>query len=607
MTITYQYEFTIANVAPGTSGQFPLATQSTTYLPTTSVVFQQGDVISVKHNHPLGHTINTSTLSDAQGSNPDPSPIGAQASGSVRNFTWSDTNVPTSNNDYLTRWYFNGTTQASGQGSNAYSQEVRYRRVKVDTFTVSPSSGIESGDAITFTVSGLAGLSASGTEGERLYISVYNSSGALVTSGITFDSGISGTMIYGKVGSTDLNTTMTLASTFSPGTYTAHLSHYNGSSFTTNNISNTTVNTGTLNRFFDPQTRMRRVGTTGQDLIVGVNFVVDVNSNGSNQTTNPMDFPDIANAQTNTLIESSVITVTGLTQTAPISINQAKGTEYRVQGGVWRTQPSTINNGQTVQLRNTSPSTSPASQFNYLYVAASGLQTVWMITTSQSTDTTPSPFAMASNVAGANRNSNVTTAPFTPTGYNAATSISINTGSSYSIGTGAFTTTAGNISPGQSVRLRTLTGAYSTTFNAELTIGGVKGTNTTNNAAYWTVATMADPGTTSNSTPGAGSASYGLRVNSDNLTELFGPSKRAINYLAAGSAVLAPGEDTGNKPAEGMTANNSAEIGVSIQLSGAYGTPTASPSFTVTRTNNNFKITNTSTQSRGIKWLVKRY
>jgi hypothetical protein len=71
----------------------------------------------------------------------------------------------------------------------------------------------------------------------------------------------------------------------------------------------------------------------------------------------------------------------------------------------------------------------------------------------------------------------VTSNTITPTGYNSAMSISVSAGASYSINGGAFVTTAGTISPGQTVAVRqTASSALGTTTSVTLNIGGVVGT-----------------------------------------------------------------------------------------------------------------------------------
>ena len=117
-------------------------------------------------------------------------------------------------------------------------------------------------------------------------------------------------------------------------------------------------------------------------------------------------------------------------------------------------------------------------------------------------DSTPDAFTMGANIPNAGINTVITSTSFTPVGYNTATAISVNSGSSYSISGGAFTTSNGTISPGQSIRVRrTTTSAYSTANNIFLAVGGVNGGNTTNSSAFLTITTIAAP--SANTTPAA--------------------------------------------------------------------------------------------------------
>jgi secreted trypsin-like serine protease len=91
-------------------------------------------------------------------------------------------------------------------------------------------------------------------------------------------------------------------------------------------------------------------------------------------------------------------------------------------------------------------------------------------------DTTPGAFSFPSQ-AGVTVGSTVTSAAVTPTGYNAATAITVSNGQ-YSIGcSGSFTSVSGTLSPGQSLCLRhTAAGAPATTVTTTVSVGGVSAT-----------------------------------------------------------------------------------------------------------------------------------
>lgn len=77
----------------------------------------------------------------------------------------------------------------------------------------------------------------------------------------------------------------------------------------------------------------------------------------------------------------------------------------------------------------------------------------------------------------------VTSASITPTGFAAAASVTI-TGGEYSIGDGAFTSAAGQLTPGASIRVRhTAASGFDATTDTVLTIGGVSDTFTSTTRA----------------------------------------------------------------------------------------------------------------------------
>jgi hypothetical protein len=253
-------------------------------------------------------------------------------------------------------------------------------------------------------------------------------------------------------------------------------------------------------------------------------------------------------------------------------------------------------------------STNASSLGNGFFGPAQRVSSVNFVVTSTA-DSTPSAFNVGANQTSG-INSTVTTLPFTPVGYNTATQISVTGGVKYSLGTGAFTSSNSNISPGQSVRLQYITGsAFSTPVTTTITIGGVDGTNTTTNQSNWIVTTIADPGTGSGGTnPVTGS--YGLQLFNDNSNVIYdSSSKRQGNFIIANQiASLADGQTTGELPCEDMTANNTTDIGVLIQAPTVMNTwMSGGLMYTVTRLTNKFKITNNSGKTQTIEYVCVRY
>jgi len=101
-------------------------------------------------------------------------------------------------------------------------------------------------------------------------------------------------------------------------------------------------------------------------------------------------------------------------------------------------------------------------------------------------DTIPDAFSFTAQT-GVALNTAVTSNTITVSGINAASSISITAGGSYSVNGGAFTTVSGTVNNGNTVAVRlTTSGSFSTQTCATLTIGGVQGSfcATTVNPAF---------------------------------------------------------------------------------------------------------------------------
>jgi hypothetical protein len=68
-------------------------------------------------------------------------------------------------------------------------------------------------------------------------------------------------------------------------------------------------------------------------------------------TPDAFTFTDQTGVALSTVIESAVITVSGINTAAAISIT---GGEYSINGGAWTSAAGTVANGQTVKVRHTS-------------------------------------------------------------------------------------------------------------------------------------------------------------------------------------------------------------------------------------------------------------
>ena len=106
-------------------------------------------------------------------------------------------------------------------------------------------------------------------------------------------------------------------------------------------------------------------------------------------------------------------------------------------------------------------------------------------------DSTPNAFNFGANIT-ATALSQIKLSPVvTISGINATTSVNV-TNAAYRINGGNFVTGTSTITNGQTIQLRvTGSGSYATNVDSVVTIGGVVGTNTTDNNNYWRVTTPA--------------------------------------------------------------------------------------------------------------------
>jgi hypothetical protein len=354
---TYQYNLTMPAVSPAAaSGAYPVAIADATYIPADTMIFKLNDTVRIKVTHPLGYEIRLS-VADAFGGDPNPTspssatyPINSGGPTAMPNdiggwfpnntvfgLTWSGTFAggATAATDHLTRWYFHGRNAAFPNGSGSHSAEARLRKVVYPTFSVSPTSVLQGG-SVTFTSGAITGITASGNFGNRLYVSIFNSSNQLITStgssGVSFDSS---SVYFGKVGTSDLNTVMTAGSSLPAGLYHAYLTHYNGATLLNNS---TTVG----NRFIGSEQRVAGP----------IYFNVT-----APQATGPNAFDSALGADGSGVpisnpIFSSVATISGMANPSSNTVTASGNGSPKVSinGGAYVTS-GTVSNGQTVQLR----------------------------------------------------------------------------------------------------------------------------------------------------------------------------------------------------------------------------------------------------------------
>ncbi len=145
------------------------------------------------------------------------------------------------------------------------------------------------------------------------------------------------------------------------------------------------------------------------------------------------------------------------------------GTTTFAPGETSKTQPYTIN-GDTTSESDETFLVDLNTPVGTIIAKARGVITI--VNDDVATDTTPEAFSFT-RVTDAAAGSLQTSNTITVSGINAATPISV-TGGSYSIGGGAFVTTAGMVTAGQTVSVRqTASSAANETTAAKLSIGGV--------------------------------------------------------------------------------------------------------------------------------------
>lgn len=183
-------------------------------------------------------------------------------------------------------------------------------------------------------------------------------------------------------------------------------------------------------------------------------------------TPNPFTFTDQTDVAISTPIVSDAITVSGITAAAPISITAG---EYSINNGAFISTDSTINNGDTVIVRQTSSSSFATPTTATLTIG--GVSDGFTVTTAAE-DTTPAPFTLSA-ITQAPLNTIETSNTITVAGINSPSPATI-TGGEYSINGGPYTTDPALVSNADQIVVRlTSSPSPATTSTATLTIGGV--------------------------------------------------------------------------------------------------------------------------------------
>ena len=185
-------------------------------------------------------------------------------------------------------------------------------------------------------------------------------------------------------------------------------------------------------------------------------------------TADAFAFTDKTDAEVSTEYTSNTITLDGIDIAVPVSIS---GGEYSINGGAFTSAAGTISNGQTLSLRVTASEKTNTSKD--VTVTVGEVSATFTVTTLA--DVTPDAFAFTEKL-DAELDTEYTSNAITVTGIDVAVPVSV-AGGEYAIDGGVFTSAAGSVSPGQTIAVKTTSGASTEiTTTVALTLGGVTGT-----------------------------------------------------------------------------------------------------------------------------------
>ncbi|UTJ05774.1 putative Ig domain-containing protein [Arcobacter roscoffensis] len=194
---------------------------------------------------------------------------------------------------------------------------------------------------------------------------------------------------------------------------------------------------------------------------------------GTISLDNSIDFNDILEASLGTSYESEEIIVEGIygNSEAQISISSSTTAEFSINGEAF-TNSGTIKNGDTLKLKLQSSPSYDTKVIATLDIG--GTKFKYNVTTESDpfvADTKIKEFDFTSSTAQA-LNTQVESNTITIEGINTATDIFISDGSEYSINNGAYTSAAGTINNGDTLKVRhTTSSEYSTRTKTTVTFG----------------------------------------------------------------------------------------------------------------------------------------
>ncbi|MDB5968182.1 MAG: hypothetical protein JWQ90_632 [Hydrocarboniphaga sp.] len=211
-----------------------------------------------------------------------------------------------------------------------------------------------------------------------------------------------------------------------------------------------------------------------------------VTTSAADTTPNAYSFAAVTGATPSTVYTSNSITVGGLSPGYTATKLSISGGKYSLNGAAYTNAAGTVKNGDTVTVQATSSASYSTKVTAKLKIGtASGTFAI----TTRAADTTPDAFSFAP-VTGATPStvytSNTVTIGGLEPGY-AGTAISVSSGQ-YSLNGAAYTSVAGTVKNGDTVKLQTTSSAsYNTKVTATLVVG--------TSSALFDVTTAQAPGT----------------------------------------------------------------------------------------------------------------
>ncbi|MBU1667430.1 tandem-95 repeat protein [bacterium] len=177
---------------------------------------------------------------------------------------------------------------------------------------------------------------------------------------------------------------------------------------------------------------------------------------------------------TSTLVESNVVTITGIN--APATVSVTAGAEFKIGNGVWQSADANISNGFALQVRHTSSSDFKTKTTTFVTVGKR-VKAFVSKTKADDADRIPDSFTFETKIEQ-NLSTEVESNEINVSGINRDdVSIKVSEGGEYSINGGTYTDANGTVSPADTIKVRHTTSSTEFRDRQEtiLTIGGISG------------------------------------------------------------------------------------------------------------------------------------